>query len=727
MKRVILTSIPFILFANVQNIDFKGLIHISPVTAKSIISIHQGDEFNMDKLDESIKKLYKSGYFKWIKAEYDNNKLTFICQEKPIISRIEFENLSNDLKKILKEQNILPKKGEIYKKESFEKLKQFIEQYYVAKKYFNTYINVEKKYITPTKLYIKVVIVKGKNIDISNVNFYGIKKVDKSDLIDVSENQPKTFFSWVPFFNSGELNVFKLPEDRNNIQNYYFNLGYMDAKVSMPLAKTNLDDYKATIDYKIYEGKRYIVKKIAIDYPKNIKVKLPEFILKKDKYFNISALREDLKNIKHAFQNEGYAYTQVFPQITKKKNFAFITYKVVPGEIVYIRNVTISGNTTTLDRVIRRNVFIAPGDKYSYQNIIDSKYALQRTGYLKNVQIKEKRVSNNKIDLIVNVKEGLSGSLRAGISYGTYSKLGFNFALTEKNVFGSGQSVTASADISSKSTDYRLSLYNPRVLDSKYSLNTSIFDSKFDGISYTSKKRGFTFGIGRMLNRYLRANITYGFTKIKLTNYDEDLTYLKPKSTKSYIVTSINYNSTDNYFFPTLGIKSSASVEFAGIGGDEKFIKTLANFKYFYPLKDNTYKTYAVLKYRIKAGAIQNNGYLPINEKFYLGGISSVRGFSSYTISPKDANGNYIGGKYEFITGPEISTPINRKINLWASAFVDYGAVGENSLDITKASTGIAIDWVTPVGPLSFVFSRAIKKSDGDDLRRFDFAIGASF
>jgi len=727
MKKIILISIPFLVFANIENINFKGLIHISPVTAKSIIAIHKGDKFDISKIDTSIQNLYKSGYFKWIKADYTDNNLTFICQEKPIISRIEFENLSEDLKKILKEQNLLPKKGEIYKKENFEKLKQFIEQYYVAKKYFNTYINVEKQYITPTKLYIKVVIVKGKNIDITNVNFYGRKKVDKNDLIDVTENQPRTFFSWLPFFNSGELNIFKLPEDKNNIQNYYFNLGYMDAKVSMPLAKTNLDDYKATIDYKIYEGKRYIVKKVSIDYPKNIKIKLPEFELKKDKYFNISALREDLRNIKHTFQNKGYAYTQVFPQITKKKNFAFITYKVIPGEIVYIRNVIISGNTTTLDRVIRRNIFIAPGDKYSYQNITDSKYALQRTGYLKNVKIIEKKVANNQIDLIVKVQEGLSGSLRAGISYGSYSKLGFDFALSKKNVFGSGQTVTASANISAKNTNYKLSLYNPRVFDSKYSLNTSIFDSKFEGISYTSKQRGFNIGVGKMLNRYINTNITYGFTKIKLTDYNNDLSYIKPKSTKSYIVTSINYNSTDNYYFPTLGIKSSASVEFAGIGGDEKFIKTLATFKYFYPLKDDTYKTYAVLKYRIKAGAIKNNGYLPIDEKFYLGGINSVRGFSSYTISPKDSNGNYIGGKYEFITGPEISTPLNKKINLWGSAFIDYGAVGENSLNISRASTGIAIDWITPIGPLSFVFSRALKKEKGDDLRRFDFSIGTSF
>jgi outer membrane protein insertion porin family len=727
MKKLI-GFIPFLLFANIDKIDYKGLIHISPITANTIISIHEGDEFNIEKIDESIKKLYQTGYFKTIKADFSKNKLTFICQEKPIIAKLEFENLSQDLKKILKDQNILPKKGEIYKKESFDKLKEFIEEYYLAKKYFNTYINIEKKYITPTKLAIKVIIVKGKKIDINDVNFYGIKQIDRDDLIDEIENQPKTFWSFLPFFNSGELNVFKLPEDRNNIQNYYLNLGYMDAKVSMPLAKVNMDNYTAKIDYKIYEGKRYKIKKVIIDYPKNIKVKIPKFELKPGKYFNISALREDIKNIKHAFQNIGFAYAKVYPDIKKEGSFATIIYRVIPGEIVYIRNVTIAGNTKTLDRVIRRNIFIAPGDKYSYQNIIDSKYALQRTGYLENVQIEEKRVSNNQIDLNVKVKEGLSGSLRAGISYGSYSKLGVNFSITEKNVFGSGQHLSASADISAKSSTYSLSLYNPRVLDSKYSLNTSIFKSSFEGLSYTSKKRGISFGVGKMLNRNVNAHVTYGYTKTKLTNYDEtELDYLKSKSTKSYIVTSIGYNSTDNYYFPTLGIQASGSLEVAGIGGDEKYTKTIGVFKYFHPLKDSTYKTYAVLKYRIKAGIIKNNGYLPIDEKFYLGGMGSVRGFSSYTISPRDKDGNYIGGKYEFITGPEVSTPINRKMKLWASAFIDYGAIGEDNLKITRSSAGISINWITPVGPIALVFAKPLKKEDNDDTRVFDFSIGTSF
>ncbi|ACM92800.1 outer membrane protein, OMP85 family [Nautilia profundicola AmH] len=725
MKKTLLLF-PLILFAQIDKIEYKGLLHISPITANSIIKIHKNDNFNVEKIDESIKALYKTGYFQTIKAVKEGNTLIFECLEKPTILKVDFENLSEDLKKLLKERGYMPKKGEILSLEKLDNLKEFIKAYYLSKGYFNTIVNIEKKFVTPTSVKLTISIKKGEELVIKDVKFFGAKKISKDELLEETENRPRTFWSAFPFTNSGRLNIYKLISDKEALQNYYLNLGFMDAYVSDPLAKSNFDNYSATIDYSIYEGIRYLVKKIDIDYPKNIKVTLPELNLKTDKYFNVSALREDMKNIQHAFANEGYAYAKVYPEIKKEGSNAFITYKVIPGEIVYIRNVIINGNTKTLDRVIRRNVYLAPGDKFSYRDLTDSKNALQRSGYLEDVKIEQKKVSSNQIDLIVNVKEGLSGSLKAGISYGSYSKLGFNFAITEKNVFGSGQSVSASADFSSVSRTYRVSLVNPRVFDTKYSFNTSIFDTNFEGISYTSRQKGFTAGVGKRLSRYVGANITYGFTKTKLSDYNTT-EYTMPESTKSYVVASVSYNNTDNYFFPTSGHKASISAEFAGLGGDEKYIKTLAQYKYFYPLKDKTYKTYAVLKYRIIAGMINDNGYLPINEKFYLGGIRSVRGFSSYSISPVDDEGNKIGGKYKLVTGPEISTPLSIKNKVWLSGFIDYGVIGENGLDIKRSSFGFSLDWITPMGPLCFVWAWPIKSEPGDDLQRFEFSIGASF
>jgi len=726
MKKFLLLLPAFLLAQNIENIKYQGLIHLSPETANALIKITPHSEFDIKKIDESIKSLYSTGYFKTIKADIKNNTLTFICTEKPTITKIKTENLSEELKKILKEQNMLPKKGEILNQERLKKLKSFIENYYLAKGYFNTVVKIDSIPLTDTKVILKITIKKGSEVIIRKVNFFGAT-LPKSELEDQIENQERTFWSFLPFTNSGKLKIFKLVEDRNNLQNFYMNLGYLDAKVSLPLAKPNLDSYFADIDYKIYEGPRYIVKKVSVNYPKNIKIKLPELKLKKNKYFNISALRKDIEDIKHSFQNLGYAYANVYPNVKKEKNHVFITYIVEPGNIVYINNVIISGNTKTLDRVIRRNIYLAPGDKFSYQNLIDSKYALQRSGYLENVKIEQKKVSNDKIDILVKVTEGLSGTLRAGISYGSYTKLGFNLALTEKNVFGSGQSVSINADINSKSRNYSISLFNPRIFDTLYSFNASVFNNSFEGISYDSKQRGFTLGIGKKLSRNLSANITYGYIRERLSNYDTNLTDVEPKSTKSYIVSSLSYNDTDNYFFPTTGKKASVSVEYAGIVGDQKFLKTLASVKYFYPITDKTYQTVAVLKFRAKAGLIKRIGYLPISEKFYLGGTRTVRGFNWYSISPKDSNGNDIGGKKEFIAGPEISTPLSIKNKLWLSGFIDYGAVGENKLNITRSSYGVELDWITPMGPISFIWAWPIKSEKEDNLQRFEFSLGTAF
>ena len=725
MKKFIYFLPAVILAQNIKQINYTGLIHISPVSANTIIKITPNSEYNINKIDESIKALYKTGYFKDIKADFTNGKLTFICLEKPTVTKIKTHNISDELKKVLKEQKLMPKKGEILNKAKLKHLKQFIQNYYLAKGYFNTVVQTKIIPLNKIQIILDITVNRGKNVIIRDVNFYGAT-LPKSDLIDETSNKPRNFWSFLPFFNSGELKIYKLIEDKNNLENYYLNLGYMDAKVSLPFAKTNLDSYFADIDYKIYEGPRYIIKKVLIEYPKELKVKLPKLHLKSNKYFNVSALRKDIEDIKHAFENEGYAYAEVYPQMKKEGHFATVKYNVIPGEIVYIRNVIISGNTKTLDRVIRRNIYLAPGDKYSYRDITDTKYSLQRSGYIENVKITQKKVSSNKIDLFVKIKEGLSGSLRAGISYGSYTKLGFNINITEKNVFGSGQSLSLNTDINSKSKSYSLSLLNPRIFDSKYSFNASVFNTSFEGISYNSKERGFTLGIGKKLTRNLGANITYGYTHNKLSDYSTTVD-VEPNSIKSYVVSSLNFNNTDNYFFPTTGQKSSVSAEYAGIGGDEKYVKILGDYKYFYPLTDKTYQTAAVIKFRIKGGFIHKIGYLPINEKFYLGGMNSVRGFNYYSISPKDSSGNLTGGKYKLIAGPEISTPLSLKNHLWISGFMDYGAVGENKLNITRSSYGAELNWITPMGPLSFIWAWPIKSEKEDDLQRFEFNLGTSF
>ena len=251
MKKSLLI-LPILLFANIEKIEYKGLVHISPISANNIIDIKVGDEFDIEKIDKSIKKLYNTGYFQTIKAIKKENTLIFECLEKPTILKIEFKNISDDLKKVLKENSILPKKGEILSKEKLDKLKEFIKSYYLAKGYFNTVVNIKIDPISSTSVKLTISAKKGEKLVIKDVKFYGAK-IDKNELIEEIENRPKTFWSILPFTNKGELNIYKLISDQEALQKFYLNLGYMDAKVSTPLAKSNFDNYTAKIHYQIKE------------------------------------------------------------------------------------------------------------------------------------------------------------------------------------------------------------------------------------------------------------------------------------------------------------------------------------------------------------------------------------------------------------------------------------------------------------------------------------------
>ena len=431
--------------------------------------------------------------------------------------------------------------------------------------------------------------------------------------------------------------------------------------------------------------------------------------------------------LKRAVADKGYAYVVVYPDIKKHGSTVDVTYKVIPGNKVYISDVIISGDTKTLDRVIRRNIYLAPGYLYSLTDKEDSINALKRSGYFDDVKLKEVKIDNSHMKIIVKVKEGLTGSLKAGISYNSYSKFGVNLGITQRNVFGSGQSLSFSIDKSSLSTTYNINLSNPAVHDSKNSLSTKIYNAKFEATSYTSHKKGISLTSGRGITRHSRVFLTYGYEKLHLSDIEDTAKDdYRENSTKSYLTPGIAYNSTDDRFFPQHGIDAGISLTYAGVGGTQNFFKNSIYGKFFYSLEDR-FEITTILKYKFKFGYLKEIGYTPISERYYLGGLGSVRGYNWGSISPKDSDRNNIGGDRMFSNSAEASVPISIKRKMWLSAFVDNGSIGKNSFDITRSSYGISFDWITPVGPLDFTYALPVGAKEGDDLRKFEFSIGTSF
>ncbi|EOI4171131.1 outer membrane protein assembly factor BamA, partial [Campylobacter jejuni] len=428
----------------------------------------------------------------------------------------------------------------------------------------------------------------------------------------------------------------------------------------------------------------------------------------------------------------GYAFVQVIPDIQKDKenHEAMIIFKVIPNEKVYIRDVIISGNTKTVDRVVRRELYLTEGNLYNRTDLIDSRNALRRTAYFENVDIKEQRVDDTHIDLIVEVKEASTGAISGGIGYGTSDGILLSASLSDANILGSGMKGSVSIDKGDDTLSGRVSLRNPRVNDSDYSLGGTLYSDRLEWDSYDERNYGFDISVGKTLGRYTSIDLTYNLEQSDIYHLSDRLIaqgYKLGKTYKSSITPSIVFNNTDDYYLPRSGFIASTSLEYAGLGGDQEFISSTTKFNYYQGLEEFIGWD---LIYRYKASfyKVWDQGYLPINEKLYLGGIGTIRGFDRRSVSPKNEWGDETGGTVAFANSVELSFPIFDRIKLRGSVFFDYGAIGESSLSqIQRWSTGVGFEWLTPLGALNLVFAKPFNTNSKDDLSKFEFMLGARF
>lgn len=717
---------------NLREIQFEGLIHISPEIAKEMVGLEPGEEIDIEKIDKAIKKFFQTGYFKDIWVTEDNGIVTFHFKEKPLISKIDvvgyLENKKEELPDILG-----IKKGDIYDEEKIEEAKQKIIQKAKEEGYYDTVVEADIKNLPNGSVEVDFIVNKGENIIIRKLNICGLKAFDKGDIEHVVANRERDFLGWMWGFNSGKVKMDQLPYDSARIKDLYMRNGYLDAKVSNPFLKVDFNTYNAKLLYHIKEGKPYVVKDIQIVLTEPVVEKeqlLKDLKLKKGRQFNIEKLRKDLEKIKEKVADLGYAYVRVIPDFikNKKEHSAIVKYTIIPGKKVYIHDVIISGNQRTLDRVIRREVYLAPGDLYSLTDLKDSKNALKRTGFFEDVKIEERRISEDEMDLLVKVKEMPTGNIMVGGGYGSYEGFIFNASISDKNIFGSGINTSLSTDISSKTLNFNLGIYNPRVYDSDYSLNLNLYNSEYKSYDYTERRKGGSIGVGKELSRFLRGSVSYTYEQSDLSDVTFDSIYF-PEGTfvKSAVTTGVRWDNTDDYYVPRSGIASSLSIEYAGLGGDDKYIKTYAKFAYYYGLED-LINYDLILRYKARAGYIDDLGYLPVNEKFYIGGVSSVRGYTSGSLSPEDSEGRLIGGKETFSNSIEANIPLIESAKMRLTFFYDFGMIGENSFtDIKRSGAGAAIEWLSPMGPLQLIFATPLDSKSGDRTSNFEFNIGRKF
>lgn len=769
-----------LLAQKVTQIKFVGLAYLSPAMAKEVGGIRVGDQMDDELIDDSVKNFFEQGYFKDVWVERKGGTLIYHFDEKPAIANVQIKGYGSgdDGKKLL--EGIGLKKGDLYDESKVKQAKKTLNAKLEAKGSYDSVVEVTTKPVGSNAISIVFDVNKGEKIKIKKINFIGAKELSKSELETGIVNQEADLLGFIPFyFNSGEVKVDQLEYDGYRVKETYMKHGYLDAYVSKPLMRVDYSSYSAEVDYQIKEGPQYRVSQVTLSQSVpglDTAALTGDLSLKSGRIFSITKMRKDMKMLEEAAGNLGYAYAKASPDMHKdpEKATVSIQYRLKAGNKVTINDVLISGNDTTKDRVIRRYIYLAPGDKFNATDLKDSKSALGRTGFFEAVDIQSQRVSDDKINLLVKVKETSTGTISAGGGYGSYEGLMVNASISDKNLFGTGLNTTLGFEISKISKNYNLSFVNPRVWDSMYSLGFSIYkreyEYNYDSIDgYKTDQFGGSLNVGREFMRHFYGSIGVGYVDNQ-SEYSEGYLnsqiginnqFYNDKYSKISGFLSGKFDNTDDFYMPREGFIAAINAELAQMDGDlekvnldrgytefDDFTKINARFGAYYGINDWVdYDLIFRFKARYTKLISKDDQYIPIAEKLFMGGIGSVRGFNPYSLSP-DVLGSRIGGTERASGTVEASIPLSEAAKMRLAFFYDYGVIktdpvlnadGTGNVDfddprvslygdnIARSSTGVVVEWQSAFGPINLVFAYPLDDEEFDQTATFEFSMGSKF
>ena len=737
-----------------KSVKFDGIVHLSEPVALRMLPFEVGDDIEQKDVDKAIKNYFNQGYFNDIWVEFEDGELRFFFKEKAIISQVELKGWKENDEDV-KGSVIQIKKGTLYDEKKLEAAKKRIIEAINQEGKIDSVVEVKTEYLENGSIKVVFLVNEGEEIIIEKLQYAGVHGLDSDDFDDVIANKEHQWMGWFWGRNDGKMSLPNLEYDNLRIRDYYMQFGYLDAKIDAPFVRVNFDHYTADMSYQVEEGDPYTISAISISQTKDVidNEAIKEIItLHEGEVFNIKTFRHDAQKIKTLIADMSYAFVQVVPDLRKNKedHTVEVVFKIMPGEKVKIRNVIISGNTRTLDRIVRRELYLGPGDMYSLTDLKDSRSAIGRLGYFDSNTIEEKRVDNHTMDLIVKVKEAPTGNIQIGGGYGSYGGLLLSIGVNDRNIWGSGINVGLKAEKSETTKNFSFNISNPRLNDSDFSGNFSIYTSSYEYNDYTVLTDGVSIGTGHRFSRHISGYLGYGYSKnayefgsdFNQSNYN---TYYFEDYSKSSITMSAKWDSTDDYYLPREGFELSQSFEKSGLGADANFFKSRTNLGIFRGLEE--YVGFdAIFRYKARLYVAVDTGYVPLAEKFYMGGIGSVRGYESYSISPtiEDSTGadtidgktvRRVGGTQTFSNSLELSVPLVTKAKMRLVGFVDWGIISDNIIDPSalvtndesRAGYGFGIEWLSPVGPIQLMFARPLMDEDYDKTSTFEFTMGQRF
>jgi len=718
----------------VAKVLVAGNKRIEADAIKKIIKTKPGDVYIAKSLSQDLKAVYSMGYFEDIRIEAEESPqgkvIIFRVKEKPSIRIIRFQGnklyKDDDIK-----ENLSIRTGSILNIFKVRSNIKRIEDLYKEKNYHNVKVTYNISQLETNQADLEFVIQEGENVLIRHIIFEGNNAYKDKELKKMMETSEKGFFSWMT--SSGDLNREDLEQDIAKLSAFYYNNGYIQARVGEPQIEFHEDWIDITI--KIDEGARFKVNNVDITgdlilSEEELKKKLK---ITKETYYNREIVRNDVLALTDLYSDEGYAYAEISPRIDKNFDelIVNIAYVVAKRNQVYFENIVIGGNKKTRDKVIRRELKVYEQELFNGKGLKRSVRNLYRLDYFEDIKVNTvKGTSDDKVILKIDVTEKPTGTFSFGAGYSTVENIFGMVSISQNNLFGRGQILELDAQLGGTTTLYRINFTEPWLFDIPLSARFDVFDWETDYDSYDRDSKGGGVRFSYPVYNFLRASIGYTYEVSDIENISDDasesIKELEGENTTSSITTSLIYDSRNKRFNPTKGSRHIISLEYAGLGGDVAFTKYLGETGWYIPVfKD------IVTFLHGEIGYVQENsgGMLPDYERFYLGGLNSLRGYDWRDIYVLDENGDEIGGNKYIQFNAELIFPLLKKQGVVGLLFYDTGNVyndGESiSLSSLRKTAGFGFRWYSPMGPIRLERGYIID-SEGSGAQ-WEFGMGTFF
>lgn len=744
----------------VEDVRLEGLQRVEPGLVLRNLDIDSGQNVDQSEIAEATRRVFRTGYFDDIRIARDGNVLIVRVQERPAVSLIRLEGnkvLEDDaLLEGLKQNGL--REGDVFKRATLEKIRQDLLRMYAGQGRYGAAIEAEVEPLSENRVALNIDIKEGKVATIQHVNIVGNTVFSDEELKDEFSLKLPGF--WDFFSDSDKYAREKLAGDLERLRSYYLDRGYINFTIDSSQVSLSPDKKHVFITVSVTEGEKFSVGDVAVagDLVLDEQELLDTITIAKGATFSRREMTESQDALVRKLGDKGYLFANVSPvPKINDDNTVNLQFFIAPGKLTYVRRISIKGNTKTADVVARRSMSQMEGGLVSSAAIERSKQRIAQTGYFKDVNVETAPVpgTDDQVDLEYSVIEDNTGNFSASVGFSQTSGAILNLSVEQDNFLGSGNSVGFGITQSDTITEYKFSYVEPYYTVDGVSRGYNIFsrETNYDEenvSNYSTDTLGAGVNFGYPMDDYQRLNfgLNYEGIKVKPSNdVSQEVTDYIDLEGDSFNIFNVQLSWSDNHLnrkiFPTEGYSQSASLEIGIPGSDLSYHKEQYKGRIYYPLSEDNEGLIGAVRGRIAfAGKLGDNEY-PFFKNYYSGGLSSVRGFDSNSLGPRDSKDDPFGGNVALDMSAELIFPvpfIKDSSSMRTLLFADAGnvyltecPVGNSGcdngikLDELRFTTGFGFSWLTPIGPISIALSKALNAKDTDDERFFEFALGRTF